>query len=695
MRCSSEIKRMSEIKNSLTKSIDLLIYVFFIIFLLSLGNSIFVNQIGYFGALFFILLKIVFTKQNQFSKTGLELAFALYILTEILSLVYSEYPAEAFSHLVKRVAIIPIFYTTIAATDSLKTGKRYFGIYLFGMLGTMLVYLFFSMKQFMSNLYSTMQSGPSLFQFPITTSEIISFTVLFLFAFIVNERTAKRIKIYTILGFIVSLLALISTYKRTGWIGTAFGIVLILIITKRWKTLAVAVLIAGAVFIMDKNKSEVIVFDVNNGTLKELFSFDTEGRAYNFTSLDSTYVVADFENGLLFYSGDKLIKNVSLGDPVKSFTKVNDSIYLASLYDTRLLFLKQNGYKFTKINELVSPGDMTEFKILNNMLYVRDSDSGLTVFKNPFVNDDHVIYPDLNFAENFFADSTFIYFGGNDKLQVRKLKNFLPDNEIISELNSPIKLLDAGKGRIIINRDKSIELLDNEFNILDSVFIATNVMRFCEDSSSIYLLTDNNKIITLEFSGNNLLKIIGTYNLGFDPSAFYANENRIYASIVKRSRLLSIFDPYLQTNFARFALWRAGWEIFKDYPLLGVGDVDLAKYFIKYKRPVDKEVHGHLHNNYIHFLATLGLVGFLVLVYLFFKFFQIMTKYFRQSKKEPFINSYFLGAIAGLACTLVSGLTELNFWDQEIATLIYFTAGLSVALYNHKKNQVLESKEGH
>ena len=72
-----------------------------------------------------------------------------------------------------------------------------------------------------------------------------------------------------------------------------------------------------------------------------------------------------------------------------------------------------------------------------------------------------------------------------------------------------------------------------------------------------------------------------------------------------------------------------------------------------------------------------------------------MAKYFRESKKEPFINSYFLGAIAGLACTLVSGLTELNFWDQEIATLIYFTAGLSVALYNHKKKHVLEAKEEH
>jgi len=686
---------MKEKQKAITRSIDLLIFVFFIIFLLSLGNSIFVNQIGYFGALFFILLKILVTKQNQFSKTGLELAFALYILAEILSLIFSEYPAEAFNHLVKRVAVIPIFYTTVVATDSLKTGKRYFSVYLIGMLGTILVYLFFSAKQYVNDLYSTMQSGPSLFQFPITTSEIISFTVLFLFAFLVNEKTSKRIKIYTFLGFMVSLLALISTYKRTGWIGTAFGIVLILIITKRWKTLAVAVLIVGAVFIMDKNKSEVIVFDVSNNTLEEKYSFETEGRASNFTSLDSMYVVADFENGLSLYSSDKLVKNVILSDPVESFNQVNDSIFLASLYDTRLLFLKRNGFNFTKVNELVSPGDMTEFKFLNKMLYVRDSDSGLTVFKNPFVNDDHITYPELNFAENFFADSTFIYLGGNDKLQIRKLKNFLPDNEIVSELSDPIKLLNAGNGRIIISRDKRIELLDDNFNLLDSIYIDSNVKNLSEDGENLYLISDENKIINIQYSRNDSLKITAIYDLGFDPSAFYADDSRIYTGVVKRSRLLSIFDPYLQTNFVRFALWRAGWEIFKDHPLFGVGDVDLAKYYLKYKRPVDKEVHGHLHNNYIHFLATLGLFGFLVLMYLFFKLFQIMTKYFKESKKEQFINSYFLGAIAGLACTLVSGLTELNFWDQEIATLIYFTAGLSVALYNHKKEHFLEVKEEH
>ncbi|MCK7516579.1 MAG: O-antigen ligase family protein [Ignavibacteriales bacterium] len=85
------------------------------------------------------------------------------------------------------------------------------------------------------------------------------------------------------------------------------------------------------------------------------------------------------------------------------------------------------------------------------------------------------------------------------------------------------------------------------------------------------------------------------------------------ALILNRGRFLSFFDPYLPQNFTRLALWRGGWEIFKDYPLFGVGDIGIEKYYVKYKRPYDKEIHGHLHNNYFHFLATLGLFGFLAL----------------------------------------------------------------------------------
>ena len=96
---------MSEQDNKEYKVLDWIILSFFVIFILSLSNSIFVNQIGYFGALLFILVKIFLTRKNQFQKTGLELAFTLYMIAEILSLIFSDYKSEALQNFSKRALL--------------------------------------------------------------------------------------------------------------------------------------------------------------------------------------------------------------------------------------------------------------------------------------------------------------------------------------------------------------------------------------------------------------------------------------------------------------------------------------------------------------------------------------------------------------------------------------------------------------
>jgi hypothetical protein len=229
-------------------------------------------------------------------------------------------------------------------------------------------------------------------------------------------------------------------------------------------------------------------------------------------------------------------------------------------------------------------------------------------------------------------------------------------------------------------------LEDNEIILKDQLPQLKQIHAIHEQNGILALLTTSGDVFKYKVSNNSTIQFLAEDNVSPKPTNFLFSDGKLYCTYIKRGRLLSFFDPYLPQNFTRLALWRGGWEIFKDYPLFGVGDIGIEKYYVKYKRPYDKEIHGHLHNNYFHFLATLGLFGFLVLFYLFFKLFKMMAKHFKETKDKPFINSYSLGAIAGLACMLVSGLTELNFWDQEIATIVYFTAGLSAALYSYHKN---------
>lgn len=673
------------ISGSTIKILDRTIFIFILIFILSLSNSIFVNQIGYFGALFFMLLRFAITRENKFGKTGLEFAFAWFILAEILSAIFSEYQSVAFNNVLKRAILIPVIYTMIAAATDYKSGKTFFKVYIVGTVLTFLVYIYFSYEHFVNNLYGLTQSGPSIFQYPITTSEIISFTVIFLFAFLVNEKTNLKYKLLIFAGFAVSTLALISTFKRTGWIGTACGIVVILIMKKQWKLLSAFTALIILAFIFEQNVSEIKIFEMADKELKKVYEFSTEGRASGFYSLGDEYLVPDFENGLSIYRDDKLIKNIKLSAPVTSISHLREDFYLTCLYDTRFLILKKEGANFSEVNELVSPGLTITYSFANDMLYVLDLDSGLTVFTEPFENDKQYRFVETTGAKKLFADSSYIYWLKDGDLQSSKLKSFLPIDEIDPKLQDDFSTFYVTNGIILIGSGDNVELRNSNFKLIGSIPVGSQVSRIIGSNESLFLLLQNNKLLELNYPFEDSLYIKSTFNLGFTPSSIYIDKNKIYTSIVKRSRLLSIFDPYIPSNYTRLALWRVGFEIFRDYPLFGVGDMDLADYHRKYKSKNDKEIHGHLHNNFMHILVTLGLFGFLAVCFIFIKIIMIDLKIYREVITVPFVSSYALGALATFCSFLVSGLTEMNFWDQEITTLIWFTFGLNVALYQYVK----------
>jgi O-antigen ligase len=127
-------------------------------------------------------------------------------------------------------------------------------------------------------------------------------------------------------------------------------------------------------------------------------------------------------------------------------------------------------------------------------------------------------------------------------------------------------------------------------------------------------------------------------------------------------------------------MWRIGWEIFKDHPFFGVGDIDLAKVFKQYNRPYEKEIKGHLHNNFFHILATLGGFGIISLIILFFMVIRYSYRVFKLSQLKTFERAIVMGSLACIAAFLGSGLTEFNFGDHEIITMVWFSTGLVLAV---------------
>ncbi|MEW6703035.1 MAG: hypothetical protein AB1298_10015, partial [Bacteroidota bacterium] len=171
---------MPNTNDKLIDLLDKLIFFFSIIFLVSLTNSIFLNQVGYYFSLILIAVRFYLTKENPFVKTGLEYALLFYIAAEILSTIFSVRQDLSFNNLLKRIFLIPIIYTFIFSAKDFERAKKFTLIYLGSALATMLIYLMLSYNYYVNNLYQLYESGPANFQYPITSSGLMSFSLIFL-----------------------------------------------------------------------------------------------------------------------------------------------------------------------------------------------------------------------------------------------------------------------------------------------------------------------------------------------------------------------------------------------------------------------------------------------------------------------------------------------------------------------------------
>ncbi len=683
---------MSETKATTIKIIDKAIYVFIIIFLLSISNSIFVNQIGYYGALILILIKAFLEKENQFSKTGLEFAIIWYIVAEILSTIFSHERPLSFHNMLKHTLLIPLIYTMVASVKDFSKAKTIVKIYLGGTLITVGIYLYFALQFYWQDLYGKTESGPSLFQYPITASEIISFTVIFLFAFLINEKTSLKIKLLLLLGFLLSSLALFSTYKRTGWMGAAFGILLILIIKKQWKILAAGVVVLILFFVTQKNISQVNAFSIQNDSVKEIQNINTDGRAYDIFKLDNKIVVSDYNKGLLVYRDSTLIDKYELPSAAIRFFHWRDNFYVCNLIDTRYVLFKYENDHLKELNTFYTKGFTYSDAVANGFLYVLDKDSGLTVFKDPDNIKQSIRYPSIKNYSSIFVDSLYLVVADPENyIQFYTLKNHLPEIDSGYTDSSKYKFIYFSNNYLFLEQKKGLEIFKINYPFGITLLSSNDSIKFISQivphEGKYFVLSDKGEIYLLDNTQDYKFNIVGKLSIGYNPKSIAVSDGKIYSTRVesKQSRLLGIFDPYHPSNFTRLSLWRAGIKIFLDHPVFGVGDIDLAQLYKHYKEPYHKEIQGHLHNNFFHVLATLGLFGLLSVLFLFYKIIVIDIRIYKQIKEKAFASSFALGALAAFCGFIISGLTELNFWDHEIATLIWFTFGLNVAIFKSVK----------
>jgi putative inorganic carbon (HCO3(-)) transporter len=161
-----------------------------------------------------------------------------------------------------------------------------------------------------------------------------------------------------------------------------------------------------------------------------------------------------------------------------------------------------------------------------------------------------------------------------------------------------------------------------------------------------------------------------------------------------RERAYSIVDPNHPNNIGRVHMWTTGIKIFQDHPILGVGDSDLHRIYDRYRSPGDIEPGGHLHDNILMWLVTLGIIGCVVLISLFVKIFSVELTAFRALRDSWLEGSLALGALAVFVGFHINGLFEWNFGDQEIILLFWFTVGVTLAAQRLSRSGLVGAPDG-
>lgn len=153
----------------------------------------------------------------------------------------------------------------------------------------------------------------------------------------------------------------------------------------------------------------------------------------------------------------------------------------------------------------------------------------------------------------------------------------------------------------------------------------------------------------------------------------------LLAPLPVKERILSIADINHPSNLTRIVMWETGVKMFKDHPVLGVGDVDINRVYRQYKTP---EFHGegsHMHSNFVQILVNYGALGLIAWLALMIYILYRQSRIYLETRKYELPNVLAVISISSMAAFMVSGLTEWNFGDAEFAALMWFNLALAFA----------------
>ncbi len=161
----------------------------------------------------------------------------------LISSIFSVNPPQSFLF-AKRLLLIGIVYFVVSLVDNEASLRKAIAV----MLGSAVtVSLLGVVKIALGALDATRRLG--IFQFYMTTSELMMIAALFLLAVAVQKETPRKIRLASIVSLIPVLVSLYATVTRGAYLGFVAGALLIALIRNRMLLIPLAVLIVLVVLV--------------------------------------------------------------------------------------------------------------------------------------------------------------------------------------------------------------------------------------------------------------------------------------------------------------------------------------------------------------------------------------------------------------------------------------------------------------
>lgn len=150
-----------------------------------------------------------------------------------------------------------------------------------------------------------------------------------------------------------------------------------------------------------------------------------------------------------------------------------------------------------------------------------------------------------------------------------------------------------------------------------------------------------------------------------------------------RARFLSIFDASNVTDGTRVKIWKTGIEMFKDHPILGIGNGNFIhryrEYILKHNELNAGRTVFTTHNSYLKMFAELGAIGGVLFLMIYASLTYMTFKVYKFTKRYKLASLAFIGFWA--AYLFQNFLNNLMFIPQLNVLVWIITAMLYKGYY--------------